>query len=96
MERDGVLEILRQYKEAVSQKYGIISLGMFGSIAREESTEQSDVDVVVNLRKQDLFNLVGIKQDLEDQLHASVDVISYREKMNPFLKKRIDKEAVYV
>ena len=40
--------------------------------------------------------MIGIKQDLEETLHAKVDVISYREKMNAFLKNRIDKEAIYV
>jgi predicted nucleotidyltransferase len=40
--------------------------------------------------------MIGIKQDLEERLHRNVDVISYREKMNAFLKNRIDKEAIYV
>jgi uncharacterized protein len=39
--------------------------------------------------------LVGIKQDLEERLHRSVDIVSYRENMNQFLKKRIDGEAIY-
>ena len=42
------------------------------------------------------INMIGIKQDLEETLHTNVDVISYREKMNTFLKNRIDKEAIYV
>lgn len=58
-------------------------------------TTQSDVDIVVQLENQDLFNLIGIKQDLEEQLHRPIDIVSYREKMNQFLKQRIDKEAVY-
>ena len=59
-------------------------------------TPGSDVDVVVVLGNQDLFNLIGIKQDLEDQLQVPVDVVSYREKMNQHLKSRIDSEALYV
>jgi predicted nucleotidyltransferase len=59
-------------------------------------TEGSDVDVVVMLGNQDLFNLIGIKQDLEEQLQIPVDIVSYREKMNPYLKRRIDSEAIYV
>lgn len=54
------------------------------------------MDIVVLLADQDLFNLIGIKQDLEEELQLPVDVVSYREKMNPFLKRRIDSEAVYV
>jgi hypothetical protein len=77
-------------------RYKIIRIGVFGSAARDSMNEQSDIDVVVELGKQDLFNIIGIKQDLEEQFSKPVDVISYREKMNQFLKKRIDKEAVYV
>jgi predicted nucleotidyltransferase len=40
--------------------------------------------------------MLGIKQDLEEIFSVSVDIIRYRENMNSFLKKRIDKEAVYV
>ena len=58
--------------------------------------EQSDIDVVVELKTQDLFDLIGIKLDLEEQLSRQVDIVSYREKMNQFLKRRIDNEAIYV
>ena len=43
----------------------------------------------------DLFMLVGIKNELEERLHRSVDIVTYRENMNQFLKKKIDGEAVY-
>ncbi len=73
-----------------------MTLGLFGSAAQNKTNEYSDIDIVVKLEKQDLFNIIGIKQDLEDTLHTQVDIISYRERMNAFLKQRIDKEAVYV
>jgi len=57
---------------------------------------ESDVDIVVVLDDPDLFNLIGIKQDLEDRLKRHVDVVSYRNRMNPYLRKKIDNEAVYV
>ena len=56
----------------------------------------SDVDIVLKTETPDLFNIVHIKEDLEEQLHLPVDIVRLREKMNPFLRKRIDKEAVYV
>lgn len=96
MKRAEIMQTLRQYKEEHQQPYRIIALGVFGSVARGEAAGQSDVDVVVSLEKQDLFNLIGIQQELEERLHISVDVVSYREAMNPLLKKKIDKEAVYV
>ena len=96
MSRAELLKILRAFKEKCAEEYGMISLGLFGSAARDESQADSDVDIVIKLKKQDLFNMIGIKQDLEERLHTNVDLISYREKMNAFLKNRIDKEAIYV
>jgi len=96
MKRDDIILSLRRFKEINQQKYNIIRIGFFGSAARDSMREQSDIDVVVELETQDLFDLIGIKQDLEDQLSQQVDIVSYREKMNEFLKRRIDKEAVYV
>jgi hypothetical protein len=96
MSHTKILKILKTYKENCAEQYGIISIGLFGSAVRDESNADSDIDIVINLKKQDLFNIIGIKQDLEETLHTNVDIISYREKMNAFLKNRIDKEAIYV
>ena len=96
MKRNDIILSLRRFKEINQQKYNIIRIGLFGSAARDSTREQSDIDVVVELETQDLFDLIGIKLDLEEQLSQEVDIVSYRKKMNEFLKRRIDKEAVYV
>ena len=91
-----ILKTLNRYKKLNQEEYGIKKMGLLGSVVRGEENEQSDVDVIVELEKQDLFHLIGIKQDLEEQLRFPVDIVSYREQMNSFLKQRIDKEAFYV
>jgi len=96
MEKNEILEILRRYKSQHAEQYGILNLGLFGSVARETARDDSDVDVVVFLEKPDLFSLAGIKADLEEKIHRHVDIVAYRKNMNRFLKTRIDKEAVYV
>ena len=96
MNQDEIIAILRRFKEMNKDRYEIIRIGVFGSVARGNINEQSDIDVVVELGKPDLFYLIGIKQDLEEKFHRSVDIVRYRDRMNAFLKGRIDKEAVYV
>ncbi|MBW1754052.1 MAG: nucleotidyltransferase domain-containing protein [Deltaproteobacteria bacterium] len=96
MNRNEIILALRRYKERNKNKYRIIRIGIFGSAVRDTMKEQSDIDVVVELEKQDLFNIIGIKQDLEEQLQQAVDIVSYRKNMNAFLKQRIDSEAAYV
>jgi predicted nucleotidyltransferase len=96
MNKEHLVRFLEGFKNKNQERYDILRMGIFGSVARGTNAEQSDVDVVVVLKKQDMLNFIGIKQDLEEELHLSVDVVSYREGMNRFLKKRIDAEAVYV
>ena len=96
MQRDEILRVLAQFRDRRAKEFGITRIGIFGSLARGEATDASDVDVVVELERPDLLLLVGIKQELEELLQRPVDVVQYRERMNPFLKKRILRDAVYV
>ncbi len=96
MNKSQLLMELKKFKNTHQQKYGIKGIGFFGSYSRDESHQNSDIDVVVELSRQDLFNIIGIKQDLEEVLHRSVDVVSYRPNMDSFLKKNIDRDAIYV
>ena len=90
-----IIDVIRQFKEDNQKKYSIITIGIFGSASRDSFNDKSDIDIVVELGNPDLFNLIGIKQDLEERFQCPVDVVRYREKMNGFLKRRIDQEAVY-
>ena len=96
MKRNEIIRTLSGFMDMNKDRYEIIRIGVFGSAARDSMNEQSDIDVVVELGKPDLFYLIGIKQDLEEKFHRPVDIVRYRGRMNAFLKKRIDKEAVYV
>jgi predicted nucleotidyltransferase len=96
MKREEIAISLKRFKSRKGHEYRIKRIGLFGSAARDRMNTQSDIDVVVELDRQDLFALIGIKQDLEDELQRQVDVVSYREGMNRFLKDRIEKEAIYV
>jgi uncharacterized protein len=96
MKQAEALEILRKHKQELAEKFGVTRLGIFGSVARDEATEESDMDVVVEMTKPDLFFMVHIKEKLESVMHCPVDIVRYRDRMNAFLRRRIDEEAVYV
>ena len=96
MNNSEILKTLGTYKEQAAGRYGITRLGIFGSYAKGEETEKSDVDIVVDLESPDIFYMVHIKEELEEVLGLSVDIVRNREKMNPFLKKHIEKDAIYV
>jgi len=91
-----ILSFLKSYKKDKKEQYYINKLGLFGSFARDEATQDSDIDIVVDMSKPNLFNLSGIMIDIKEHFHTDVDIVALRDEMNPRLKKRIDKEALYV
>ena len=91
--RTEILQILRNYKPIAESKYGLTRLGIFGSVARGEQTEDSDVDVYYEGRVPSLLTLDLIQSDLERLIGCHVDMVRLRENMNILLKERIQKEG---
>lgn len=96
LDREKVLQIIRLHKETFAKRYGVTKIGIFGSVAKGRTGPGSDVDVVVEMSRPDLFYLVHIKNELEEALGNDVDILHYRKNMNRFLQKRIQQEAIYV
>ena len=88
--------LLRTFKQQHAEEYHLRALGYFGSYARNEATPESDVDVVFQTDRPDLFITAMLRQDLETLLDHPVDVVRLRDSMNPRLKARIEREATYV
>lgn len=91
-----VISILKKFKQDSAQKYGIKTLGLFGSCARNQQDEASDVDVVVTLQEPDFFTLEKIKEELERLLPYRIDVVNFRESLRESFKQNILKDAIYI
>ncbi len=90
------IQILRKYLSAKADTYGISRIGIFGSVARNEQSEDSDVDVCVEMKKPDLFSMVHIKEELQELFGKPVDIVRLRSNMNPMLLSRIQRDGIYV
>ena len=96
MNKAEVLNILVDFKKKNTIKYGIKNIGIFGSYSKDNANPDSDIDIVIETLSADLFMLVHLKEELETLFNRNVDIIRYRERMNQYLKKHIDEEAIYV
>ena len=96
MNRERIIYLLKEFKKMTKDKFGILSLGIFGSYAKGEAKSDSDLDIVVEISNVDLFLLVHLKDELEKLFNTKIDIVRYRKRMNKYLKKHIDEEAVYV
>ena len=80
----------------ILKKHHAKKIEIFGSYARGEQKETSDLDVIVEFEKRkSLLELVGIEQELEDALGIKVDLLT-RASISPYLIERIEKESKVV
>jgi predicted nucleotidyltransferase len=96
MSKTEILQILKEFKIKNKERYQFKRIGLFGSVARGDSTGSSDIDIVIEQENPDLFLLGDIKSDLEELFGRHVDIVRMRENMNPYLFKRIKRDVVYV
>jgi uncharacterized protein len=96
MKRQEVLQILTGHKDELQDRFGVRSLSLFGSMARDEATETSDVDVLVEFaRPTGYFGLIALQERLESLLHCRVDIGTLRS-LKPRLRQRILGECIHV
>lgn len=95
LDKSTVLNYLKEHIKDFQKRYELEQIGIFGSYAREEATDNSDIDIFVKM-KPTLSNFIDIKEELEAAFHKPVDIVRIRDKMNPYLLKRIQKDGVYV
>ena len=90
------LSILRTFYRSQAAKYGITRMGIFGSVARGEQKEDSDVDICYEGTAPTLLVLDQLQSELKTLFGCPVDMVRLRDSMNQCLKEQIKKEAIYV
>lgn len=91
MKRDEVLEILREHKGILAERFGVAELAIFGSFARDEATEDSDLDVLVRFEGRSTSKgYFGAQFYIEDLLGCEVELVTdkaLREELRPYIEK---------
>ena len=96
MNQNEVLKILRAHQDELRRQFGVKSLALFGSIARDKAGPESDVDILVEfdpLARVGLFKMVELKEFLEEILGCSVDLVTL-DGLRPWMREQIQREAV--
>ena len=90
------IETLKKNEGAIREKYHVRKIGVFGSFARNEDKEESDVDILVEFESdfETFDNYIELKYFLEDLFRRKVDLVT-SEALRPQLKDEILKEVMY-
>ena len=86
---------LQTCKNVVAEKYGVHSMRLFGSVARNEQNETSDVDVCVEMEPS-LLRRSGLKIYLEELLNCKVDVLRIHKNMDDYLIQQIERDGIII
>ena len=84
------------FKREFGRQYGITKLGIFGSVARQENTEDSDIDIVVEVEKPTLSLMYELREMLKSIFKCEVDLVRFRSTLRPLFRSNILNDVVYV
>ena len=96
MNRDEVLNVLRAHKAILSQRFGVTEFALFGSTARDQATDVSDVDILVRFNGPTTSKAYfGVQFYLEDLLGRPVDLVTDKA-LRAELRPYVERESVNV
>ena len=94
MTKHDVLNYLKEHYQEFKSQYNVEKIGLFGSYARDEATLDSDIDIFVKM-KPSMFDMIAIKEQIEEDLHTKVDIVREHKNMKPFFLEMINKDLIY-
>jgi len=96
MRREEAIRILTERRDDLVSRFGLRSMALFGSVARDEATDESDVDIVVSFEQPaTLRAYFELKDQLESALHCTVDLVTEKG-LKPRARTMMEREMVHV
>ncbi|HJX56480.1 MAG TPA: nucleotidyltransferase family protein [Methanoregula sp.] len=94
--RQDILASLKKLKKEVAKEYSVKTMGVFGSVARDEQTGQSDIDLLVEFSKPVGFvTFMRLENFLSDRLGNKVDLVT-PDSLKPVIRQDVLSEVIYV
>jgi predicted nucleotidyltransferase len=87
---------LAKIKPILSNDFGVIQIGIFGSFAKDRINSESDIDLLVEMKNSDFDSFVGLKIFLEKLLERNIDLVRKRNQIKPAFLQRIQKDIINV
>jgi len=92
--RSDIIRLIEANREKI-RTFGVRKLGIFGSVARDEQTESSDVDVLVELERETFRGYMGLLVFLEELFGRKVD-LAIKDSIKPRIRDRVLADTIYV
>ena len=97
LQKEEILSFIRQNKKLLEDRFSVEKIALFGSYARDEQTDQSDIDLLVTLRSHTAEvhkTKEGLREFFLQNFHCSIDIASEKY-LKPYIRNEILHEAQY-
>ena len=91
-----IINRLKEEKPFLIQNFGVVDIGIFGSFAKGQAREDSDIDIIVELIEPRFEWLAGLQVYLEKKFNHKIEIVRKVTKRNSRFNKRVEKEIIYV
>lgn len=88
------LETLKEHEREIKSRFSVRKIGIFGSFARGQEKETSDIDVLVEFEEPTFRNFMGLVFFLEELFGREVDLVTTRG-LSPYIRPAVEKEVVW-
>ena len=95
IDKTNILNYLKEHYSEFKNKYNVEQIWLFGSYARDEATEESDIDIFVKMPPK-MFDRIAIKNLIQDGLGKEVDIVREHKHIDSLLMEMIQKDIIYV
>jgi hypothetical protein len=96
MKREQVIAELKRDKALMLEKFGVVEIALFGSYARDEQNDDSDIDVMVQLKEPKLSMLIGALEFLEKKFNKRIDIVARHKNLSQRFWNVVGDDIIYV
>ena len=91
-----IIDFLKSEKTFLSNEFGVVNIGLFGSFAKGEQTADSDIDILVELKEPRFDWLAGLKIYLEKSFEKKIELVRKSNLLKSRFIRRVEKDIIYV
>jgi len=90
-----IIDFLKSEKTFLSNEFGVVNIGLFGSFAKGEQTADSDIDILVELKEPRFDWLAGLKIYLEQSFEKKIELVRKSNLLKSRFIRRVEKDIIY-
>lgn len=96
MDKNQIISSIKAEKPYLLKQFGVEEIAIFGSYARDEQQEDSDVDILVSTKIKTLNNYFSLLDYLESKIQKKIDLVTKHKRLSDRFSKLISKDMIYV